>query len=177
MQLVTGKLYTLFWLTSIYSLILSSYFLEDGVEEDNIISYNQAAHIHPLGPFQNPSINGGGDDFYGQYLSWYPENKDLILPSDMSASGFYITNTYNDFIGNAASGGWAGFAMPTLKLPVKLFQNITNMKPSGRPFRTPFAGNSAHSSGYWWLSAGPIYVGGELRHRSDGVLEYTAGRR
>ena len=39
----------------------------------------------------------------------------------MSASGFYITNPYNDFVGNAASGGWAGFAMPSLPSPVKLF--------------------------------------------------------
>eukprot|EP00808_Paulinella_micropora_P004981 g27530.t1 len=28
-------------------------------------------------------------------LSTYEENANLILPSDMSAAGFYITNTYN----------------------------------------------------------------------------------
>ena len=95
----------------------------------------------------------------------------------MAAGCFYITNTYNDFVGNAASGGWSGFAMPSLLLPVKLHAGITNMAPRNRPLRSPFRGNSAHSTGYWWQTAGGIYVGGQLTQFSDGVLTYTSGRR
>ena len=43
---------------------------------------------------------------------------DLLLPADVTASGFYITNANNSIIGNAASGGWAGFALPVLPRPV-----------------------------------------------------------
>jgi len=161
-----------------YDAIGHCFFLEDGVEENNILSYNQAAFVHPLGYFMNPSNTeiANKDNFWGQYLDYYKETSTLILPSDMSAACFYITNTYNDFIGNAASGGWTGFAMPALPLPTKLFKHITNMSPANRPFRSPFRGNTGHSSGYWWQSAGSIYVGGELTHDSSGVLQYTAGR-
>jgi len=158
-----------------YDAIGHCYFLEDGVEENNIWSYNQAAHIHPLGPYQNPSLGLNGDSWWSQGLSYYTQTSSLLLPSDMAAGCFYITNTYNDIYGNAASGGWAGFSIPSLPLPVKLFASITNMSPANRPFRSPFRGNSAHSSGYWWATAGGIYVGGELS-QPNGVLRYTAGR-
>jgi len=42
----------------------------------------------------------------------------LLLPADIAASGFYITNMHNNIIGNSASGGWAGFAFPILNTPV-----------------------------------------------------------
>lgn len=32
------------------------------------------------------------------------------LPADSAAAGFYISNAWNIVRGNAASGGWAGFA-------------------------------------------------------------------
>lgn len=107
----------------------------------------------------------------------YSEGPDLILPSDMAAGCFYITNTYNDILGNAASGGWSGFAIPSLKLPVKLHQSIRNMSPANRPMRTPFRGNSAHSTGFWWATAGGIYVGGSLWHdTNNNILKYNSGR-
>lgn len=155
---------------------ICSYFLEDGVEENNIIAYNQAAYVHALGPYVNPSIGKNNDGWWGQNLAYYKESSTLVLPSDMAAGCFYFTNTFNDFYGNAASGGWSGFAIPSLKLPVKLHASITNMSPANRPFRSPFRGNSAHSSGYWWQTAGGIYVGGELV-QTNGVLSYTSGRR
>ncbi len=61
-----------------YDVIGHCYFLEDGVEENNTISYNQAAHIHILGPFQVPSQDGS---FWGQNLNWHSESDSLILPS------------------------------------------------------------------------------------------------
>eukprot|EP01113_Clastostelium_recurvatum_P039925 TRINITY_DN614_c1_g2_i1.p1 TRINITY_DN614_c1_g2~~TRINITY_DN614_c1_g2_i1.p1 ORF type:complete len:714 (+),score=84.18 TRINITY_DN614_c1_g2_i1:197-2143(+) len=94
----------------------------------------------------------------------------------MAAGCFYITNTYNDFVGNAASGGWAGFAMPSLRYPVKLHYGQP-LVPKNRPFKAPFRGNSAHSTGYWWATAAGIYVGGELQQNGPSdPLRYTSGR-
>jgi G8 domain len=72
------------------------YYLEDGVEERNVISYNLAAHIHTLGP----DIPRG----WAQTTKTYREGPELTLPADVTASGFYITNVFNNIIGNAASG-------------------------------------------------------------------------
>ncbi len=91
-----------------YDAIGHCYFLEDGVEEENIIEYNQAAFVHSLGQYWNPSLEANGDSWYAQYLSYYNQSPTLLLPSDMAAGCFYITNCYNDFKGNAASGGWSG---------------------------------------------------------------------
>lgn len=58
------------------------YYLEDGVEEDNTLSYNLAAHIHFIG---SPAIGSG------QNVDVVEESLDLTLPADIAASGFYIT--------------------------------------------------------------------------------------
>jgi G8 domain len=73
------------------------YYLEDGVEENNTLSFNLAAFIHAIGP----APPGEGD---GQTLNSYYEGPSLTLPADVTASGFYITNVHNNIIGNAASG-------------------------------------------------------------------------
>ena len=80
-----------------YDVIGFCYYLEDGVEENNKLLFNLAAHIHSLGP--DPP-NGGG----GQTTNVYVQGPGLTLPADVTASGFYITNVHNDLIGNAASG-------------------------------------------------------------------------
>lgn len=74
--------------------ITKSYFLEDGVEEENEISFNQAAHVHSLGPYVNPSTFNNGELFGAQYLNLYTESPDMILPSDMAA-GTSITIFYD----------------------------------------------------------------------------------
>jgi hypothetical protein len=107
------------------------YYLEDGVEERNLLEYNLASHVHPIGrPANGPS--GQGKPLYllpfsdiryrywnrpvrSTYNMWniimqitdgetFYSSPDLFLPADSSASGFYIPNAYNTFIGNAASG-------------------------------------------------------------------------
>ena len=83
--------------------------MEDGVEEDNTLSFNLAAHVHFM---DSPAIGSG------QNVPVVNETASLTLPADITASGFYITNMHNDIIGNAASGGWAGFAFPVLQTPV-----------------------------------------------------------
>ena len=80
------------------------------------------------------------------------------MPADATASPFYITNAYNTLVGNAASGGWAGFAFPALRQPVKAHRNVASFTPESRTMLR-FEGNSAHSSGYWWYNAGAVYIG------------------
>jgi hypothetical protein len=72
------------------------YYLEDGVEEENTLSFNLAAFIHAIGP-ETPS--GAA-----QQTNVYQKNDRLTLPADVTAAGFYITNIHNNIIGNSASG-------------------------------------------------------------------------
>jgi hypothetical protein len=76
------------------------YYLEDGVEQDNTLSFNLAAHIHTIGP----SLPGGYDQGLDDYDQSSVAGSELTLPADVTASGFYITNVHNNIIGNAASG-------------------------------------------------------------------------
>ena len=71
--------------------------LGTGTEERNTISYNLAAHIHWLGR-EAAHNDGRGENTY------YEDKDTLAFPADVSASGFFITNLYNHFIGNVASG-------------------------------------------------------------------------
>ena len=144
------------------------YYLEDGVEEFNLIEHNLAAHVHFMG---TPARAGG------QYIGDVDQSDDLRLPADVTASGFYITNAHNYLVGNAASGGWAGFAFPELPTPVKLHRGVVKT-PSARPLLA-FDGNTAHSSGFWWQNAGTIYFGGKLWHPDEAsdALRYNPGRQ
>ena len=139
------------------------------MEEDNTISFNLAALVHPV---SNVIADSGG----GQTITPFVQSKDLILPADVTASGYYITNLHNDIIGNAASGGWAGFALPVLHTPIGTNRDV-NMRPANRLTKT-FDGNSAHSTGWWWSHAGAFYSGGSLYYNADNItlLEYNAGR-
>jgi len=145
------------------------YYLEDGVEEDNEISFNLAAHIHPV---SNIIANSGG----GQLIEPFAQERDLILPADVTASGFYLTNLHNDIFGNAASGGWSGLALPVLHGPLGAHKDV-NMRPGNRLSKI-FDGNTAHSTGWWWSHAGAFYSGGSLYYSDTDrtLLEYNAGR-
>jgi len=142
------------------------YYLEDGVEHDNRIEFNLGAHIHTLGP----KIPYGP----GQKITPFSQNENLAMPADVSASAFYITNVKNYIIGNAASGGWSGFAFPLLAEPVGLHRG-TRLRPSSE-LSLIIDGNTAHSSSWWWKHSAPFYFGGTLYYNDDDVLEYNAGR-
>jgi G8 domain len=173
------------------------YYLEDGVEENNTLSFNLAAHIHAIGP---KPPNGMGS----QEIDPIAQNLRLTLPADVTASGFYITNVRNNIIGNAASGvsatdciaamcavysfvrdnlptpfffvmkGWAGFAFPLLRTPLNTFRN-QKFRPSSAPGLV-IDGNSVHSSGWWWGHGAGFYFGGDLYYNDKNVLEYNPGR-
>ncbi|CAB9506538.1 G8 domain-containing protein DDB [Seminavis robusta] len=141
------------------------YYLEDGVEQNNTIAYNLAAHVHIIG---EPAWGTG------QKIEPVVERDDLILPADITASGFYITNVHNRIVGNAASGGWAGFAFPNLPQALQTHRQL-NFRPS-IVTSLEIDGNTAHSTGWWWDHAGGFYFGGVLYYNSQDKLEYNAGR-
>ncbi|KAI9015919.1 G8 domain-containing protein [Hyaloraphidium curvatum] len=171
---VHGTSYARLHENTAYDAMGHCYFLEDGVEENNEFHFNFGAHVHPLGAWVTPFL----DSYWSQGAPWADESPSLILPSDVAAGVFYGGNAYNSFLGNAASGGWAGFAFPTLERPVKLHANVQGFSPGTRPFLL-FRGNSAHSTGFWFNSAGGIYVGGQLTYKGawgNSLLTYTPGR-
>jgi hypothetical protein len=142
------------------------YYLEDGVEHDNRIEYNLGAHIHIIGPEPPKGTT--------QSTPLYKQSSTLTLPADVTASAFYITNVQNFIVGNAASGGWAGFAFPNLPAPIGQSRGL-NFRPSSVR-ELVIDGNTAHSTGWWWKHAAGFYFGGSLYYNAEGILEYQAGR-
>lgn len=143
------------------------FYFEDGVEMNNEMSFNLAVRTKYLGA--TPPVSAGQEGFTVTQAS------DLAQPADRAAAGFYITNGNNRIIGNASSGGFAGFSLP----------NLPKAIGGGSPERifpirygvSHFDGNTAHSAGYFWSDGGAcIYVGGTLTEGSDGKLTYKSGR-
>jgi hypothetical protein len=151
----------------VFNATAHCYYLEDGIEEHNVINYNLAVKINTIGaPMEGESQTGD--------KRW--SSPELILPADGAAAGFYITNAYNTFIGNAASGGWAGFSFPNLPSPIGLSRHY-GISPQKRPTKI-FRSNTAHSSGYHFPGGGCIYVGGMLKYDppDSDTLFYDNGR-
>ena len=144
------------------------FYMEDGVEEHNLIHRNLAAYIHVIGKPAAGSGQGG---------STHVQSSSLRQPADAAAAGFWITNLRNTITNNAASGGWTGFSIPRLDKPVGLHRSMTGFSPHKRPTKV-FSGNTAHSSGYMWQRGACIYVGGKLWHQASdsGRMYYNSGR-
>lgn len=151
-----------------YSVSGNCFYFEDGVEERSIVEYNLAAHVHPIGR----AASGGaqvGETFW--------QDSETNQPADHAAAGFYFTNARNTIRGNAASGGWTGFAFPNLPRPIGAWQNVNFFwfNPEQRK-ELQFDGNSAHSAGQDWVNGNCLYVGGRLTMESNGLLRYASGR-
>lgn len=157
-----------------YNALGMCYYFENGVEENNLVEYNLAAHISPI---YKPANGASGSQFGEQFFE-IPGK--LLIPADTSASGFYFLNAMNTIIGNAASGGWSGFAFPNSPLRQGLFAGTlpasSNFNPWNRPL-LKFYGNTAHSTGFYWSVLGSaVYVGGFLQTNASGALVYNSGR-
>lgn len=153
-----------------YDIIGHCLYLEDGVETFNVIEFNLHAHIHPIGM---PAGAGSSS----QFLDEVESSDSLAIPSDVTASGFYITNAENYIRGNAAVGGFSGYQFPVLPSAVGLSRDspITPRKS----YTLEFNGNSCRSAGYWWEHGGCVYVGGEFYHKSASSrwpIGYNPGR-
>ncbi|KAJ8606766.1 hypothetical protein CTAYLR_009564 [Chrysophaeum taylorii] len=155
-----------------FDVIGHCFYLEDGVEEDNVIEYNLAAHVHVIGL---PPGAGGTD----QNLEVERTSDTRSNPADSVASGFYISNRKNYVRGNAAVGGFAGFHFPVFEQALGVHGHDGPYKSDIIPLATytyEFDGNSCRSSGYWWGHAACLYLGGVLRETTNSVREYFPGR-
>ncbi|MBS2033044.1 MAG: G8 domain-containing protein [Deltaproteobacteria bacterium] len=150
------------------------FYLEDGVERGNELSFNLAAHVKLMGPVDDAGmaeLNASTQQGFQEFAT--PE---LVNPADRAAAGFYITNGNNYIIGNAASGGFSGFYFPNL--PQALDAQPGDLVPLQYGV-AHFDGNSAHSSGTLWWNGGCLYAGGVLDVQDDNgvpTLHYQSGR-
>ena len=134
-----------------YNNIGHCFFLEDAVEHDNQFVHNLGilTKCHPdapcvgtnLGPF---GVEGGKNfDTDGQNA------KDILIPSDNTASTFWITNPDNIYRDNVAAGSDAtGFWFALPEHPTGKFEG-TEISAKTWPRRTrlrEFKGNTSHSN-------------------------------
>ena len=145
------------------------FYIEDGVEEHNTFEFNFAGYIKPLKEI----------DFYeqgyGQDGVTIYQEADLLIPADGAVSGFYISNANNNFTGNAASGGFAGFSFINFPHAIGSHRSLP-IVPQERPLGR-FYGNTAHSSSYQWNRGGCIYTGGNQEYDDNDELWYNVGRK
>jgi hypothetical protein len=176
-----------------YDIAGHAMYLEDGVEEDNEISYNLVAFVHVIGR-DSGRLAGGYESRTHAHLgvphlrscpesevnvagTCKPDVSALVAP-DVAASGFYCTNAHNTWIGNAASGGFSGFIFPALPYALgKSYSRNKDFVPLAREMKT-FDGNTAHSSGRLWQWGGNMYIGGAIVNDPLGSERYvyTYGR-
>ena len=150
----------------------SCFYIKDGVEENNVFSHNLVAHVRPIGEAAAGDTEVG-DVFRENKNAGGLDTTDRRFPVDAAAAAYYISNAYNEFLGNVASGGWAGFSFPSLPNTVGVFKDERVIQPRSRDLKK-FSGNTCHSSGAYWGATGCIYVGGELKMVGD-VLTYMSG--
>ncbi len=132
-----------------YNNIGHCFFLEDGVEHDNQFVHNLGilTKCHPDAPCVPTNLAASGER--------RPEGgngqnaKDILIPSDNTASTFWITNPDNIYRDNVAAGSDAtGFWMSLPEHPTGKFEG-TEISAKTWPRRTPFRefkGNVAHSN-------------------------------
>ncbi len=134
-----------------YNNIGHCFFLEDAVEHGNQFVHNLGilTKCHPdapcvptdLGPFK--SADGKNFDTSGQNA------KDILIPSDNTASTFWITNPNNVYRDNVAAGSDAtGFWIALPEHPTGAFAG-TDVSANTWPRRLPlreFKGNTSHSN-------------------------------
>ncbi|MDQ3230845.1 MAG: hypothetical protein M3Q07_03410, partial [Pseudobdellovibrionaceae bacterium] len=161
-----------------YDVFGHCYYLEDGTEVGNEFSHNLAARIKIMGSTDEASLNVINTPGQGGFT--LAENDSFSNPADRAAAGFYISNANNRFIGNAASGGFAGFSFPNMPKPIGPNRDRAVIPKDIPVARSSFDGNTAHTSGYLWHNGACIYLGGILTETREGngphKLKYVSGR-
>jgi hypothetical protein len=99
------------------------------------------------------------------------------LSSDPYPLSFYITNAYNELVGNVGTGGFAGFSFVNLLKAIGSHRDQPGLIPKDRTTKR-FFGNGCHSTSWHWSFAGCIYVGGQLWYQDNvtSLLTYRVGR-
>jgi hypothetical protein len=127
-----------------YNTVGHCYFMEDAVEHGNQFIHNLAmvTKCHPDGKACNPT-----DAHHGS--SEGQKAKDVLIPSDNTASSFWITNPDNIYRDNVAAGSEAtGFWIALPEHPTGAFKGADGSDKIW-PRRTAlreFSGNVSHSN-------------------------------
>ncbi len=134
-----------------YNNIGHCFFLEDAVEHGNQFVHNLAilTKCHPDAPCVPTNLAPFGQSPASNFDSAGQNAKDILLPSDNTASTFWITNPDNIYRDNVAAGSDStGFWFALPEHPTGKFEG-TEISKTTWPRRTKvreFKGNTAHSN-------------------------------
>jgi cell migration-inducing and hyaluronan-binding protein len=134
-----------------YNNIGHCFFLEDAVEHGNQFVHNLGilTKCHPDAPCVPTNLGPFGAEGGKNFDSAGQNAKDILLPSDNTASTFWITNPDNIYRGNVAAGSDAtGFWFALPEHPTGKFEG-TEISAKTWPRRTrvrEFKGNVSHSN-------------------------------
>jgi len=134
-----------------YNTIGHCFFLEDAVEHDNQFVHNLGilTKCHPDAPCVPTNLAPFGSEDGENFSTAGQDAKDILIPSDNTASTFWITNPDNIYRDNVAAGSDAiGFWFALPEHPTGAFEG-TDISKTTWPRRTPlreFKGNTAHSN-------------------------------
>src|ERR1700687_727689 len=134
-----------------YNNIGHCFFLEDGVEHGNQFVHNLAilTKCHPDAPCVPTNLAPFGSTDGTNFKPAGQDAKDVLLPSDNTASTFWITNPDNIYRDNVAAGSDAtGFWFALPEHPTGKFENTEiGLKTWPRRMQVKeFKGNTAHSN-------------------------------
>jgi cell migration-inducing and hyaluronan-binding protein len=134
-----------------YNNIGHCFFLEDAVEHGNQFVHNLGilTKCHPDAPCVGTDLGPFGAEGGKNFDTDGQNAKDILIPSDNTASTFWITNPDNIYRDNVAAGSDAtGFWFALPEHPTGKFEG-TEISAKTWPRRTPvreFKGNTAHSN-------------------------------
>src|SRR5665213_3423826 len=134
-----------------YNNIGHCFFLEDAVEHGNQFVHNLGilTKCHPEAPCAPTNLAPFGSTDGKNFVLTGQDAKDILIPSDNTASTFWITNPDNIYRDNVAAGPDAtGFWFAFPEHPTGAFAG-TDVSKATWPRRTQireFKGNTAHSN-------------------------------
>ena len=134
-----------------YNNIGHCFFLEDAVEHGNQFVHNLGilTKCHPDAPCVGTNLGPFGSEGGKNFDTAGQNAKDILIPSDNTASTFWITNPDNIYRDNVAAGSDAtGFWFALPEHPTGKFEG-TEISKATWPRRTrvrEFKGNTAHSN-------------------------------
>jgi hypothetical protein len=135
-----------------YNTVGHCFFMEDGIEHGNQFVHNLAIQTkcHTSKPCDPTNLAPFGANSDGlNFKTTGQDSKDVLIPSDNTASSFWITNPDNIYRDNVAAGSDAtGFWLAFPEHPTGQFEG-TNISKTIWPRRTKlreFKGNVAHSN-------------------------------
>src|SRR6476659_5596524 len=135
-----------------YNTVGHCFFMEDGIEHDNEFVHNLAIQTkcHTSKPCDPTNLAPFGSSSDGlNFKLTGQDSKEVLIPSDNTASSYWITNPDNVFRDNVAAGSDStGFWLAVPQHPTGQFEG-TEISKATWPSRTKlreFKGNVAHSN-------------------------------